>query len=82
MFTSRYVADLVKKLESCLMVVSVSLKIEFGQTQISVPKIGIPVTACIKSWCIHFTVPSGGRGALFFLREKMYTFSSTFIKKI
>ena len=31
---------------------------------------------------IHFTVPSGRRGALFFLWEQMYTSGSTFIKKI
>ena len=47
---SHYVADLIKKLGLCLMVVSVLLKIEFGPTQISVPKIGIPMskTACIN----------------------------------
>ena len=32
--------------------------------------------------CVHFTVPSGTRGALFFLWEQMYTSGSTFIKKI
>ena len=37
MFTLRYIT----KLELCLMVVSVLLKIELGHTQISVPKIGI-----------------------------------------
>ena len=31
---------------------------------------------------IHFTVPSGRRGALFFQWEQMYTSGSTFIKKI
>ena len=36
-----YIADLIKKPELRLMVVSVLLKIKFGQTQISVPKIGI-----------------------------------------
>ena len=36
MFTLRCVADLIKKLELSLMVVSVLLKIEFGYTQISV----------------------------------------------
>ena len=30
--------------------------------------------------CVHFTVPSGRRGALFFLWEQMYTSGSTFIK--
>ena len=46
---SDYVADLIKKLELCLTVVSVLLKIRFGHAQISVPKIGIPMlkTACI-----------------------------------
>ena len=38
---SDYVADLIKKLELCLIMVSVLLKIRFGHTQISVPKIGI-----------------------------------------
>ena len=32
--------------------------------------------------CVHFIVPSGGRGTLFFLSAEMYTFSSMFIKKI
>ena len=47
---SHYVADLVKILELCLMVVSVLLKIKFGHGQISVPKISIPMseTAYIK----------------------------------
>ena len=31
---------------------------------------------------VNFTVPSGRRGALFFLRGQMYTSGSTFIKKI
>ena len=30
---------------------------------------------------VHFIVPSGRRGARFFLREQMYTSGSTFIKK-
>ena len=33
----------------------------------------------VYMFCI---VPSGKRGALFFLRAQMYTFSSTFIKEI
>ena len=50
---SHYVADLTsnwKKLELHLMVVSVIIKTEFAHTQISVSKIGIPMskTACIK----------------------------------
>ena len=40
---SDYVADLTKKMELCLAVVSVLLKIRFGYVQISVPKIGIPM---------------------------------------
>ena len=40
---SDYVADLTKKMELCLAVVSVLLKIRFGHVQISVPKIGIPM---------------------------------------
>ena len=47
---SHYVADLLKKLEWCLMVVSVLLKNNFGQAQISVPKIGIPMS---KTVCIN-----------------------------
>ena len=40
--------DLNKKLELCLTVVSVLLKIRFAQAKISVPKIEIPMskTAC------------------------------------
>ena len=43
---------LIKKLELRLMLVSVLLKIKFGHTQISVPKIGILMseTACINPW--------------------------------
>ena len=46
---SHYVADLIKKLELHLMLVSILLKIKFGHAQISVPKIGVPIskTACI-----------------------------------
>ena len=42
---------IILKLELCLMVVSVLLKIELEHTQISVPKIGIPMlkTASINS---------------------------------
>ena len=52
---SHYVADLIKKLELHLMVASVVLKIKFGPAQISVPKIGTPMskTACINP-CPHF----------------------------
>ena len=47
---SHYVPDLIKKLELCLMVVSVLLKIKFGHVQISVPKMSIlmSTTACIN----------------------------------
>ena len=43
------------------MVVSVLLKIKFGHTQISVPKIGIPMlkTACINP-CIFYTHQANG----------------------
>ena len=41
---------MIKKLELCLMVVSVLLKTEFGHTQISVPKIGIPM---LKAACVN-----------------------------
>ena len=37
-------ADLIKKNELCLAVVSVLLKIRIGYTQISVPKIGISMS--------------------------------------
>ena len=45
-----------KKLELRLMVVLVLLKMKFGHAQISVPKIGIPMskTACINP-CVHRT---------------------------
>ena len=41
-----------KKLELCLMVVSLLIKIKFGYAQISVPKISIPMlkTACLNPW--------------------------------
>ena len=41
-----------EKLELCLTVVSVLLKIRFGHAQISMSKIGIPIskTACINPW--------------------------------
>ena len=44
------IADMIKKLELCLTVVSVLLNIRFGQAQISVPKICIPMSkiACIN----------------------------------
>ena len=49
---SHYVADFMKKLELCLMVISILLLIKFVPTQISVPKIGIRMskTACINPW--------------------------------
>ena len=45
-----HVMLLIKKLELRLMNVSVLLKIKFGHTQISVPKVNIPMseTACIN----------------------------------
>ena len=54
---SHYVADLLKKLKLCLMVVSVLLKNKFGHAQIRVPKISIPMskTACINL-CILFNI--------------------------
>ena len=49
---SHYDADLIKKLELCLMAVLVLLKIKFRHAQISVPKIGILMlkTTCINPW--------------------------------
>ena len=41
-----------------------------------------PLWICYAARCAHFTVPSGRRGALFFLWEQMYTCGSAFIKKI
>ena len=32
--------------------------------------------------CVHFTISSGRKGALFLLWEQMYTSGSTFIKEI
>ena len=40
-----------------------------------------PWSICCAGRCIHFTVPSGTRGALFFLRGQIYISGSTFIKK-
>ena len=47
---SHSVADLIKKQELCLTVVSILLKIRFRYAQISVPKIGVPMSkkACIN----------------------------------
>ena len=47
---SHYIADLIKKLELCLMIVSVLLEIKFGHVQISLPKISLSMskTACIN----------------------------------
>ena len=47
---SHYVADLIKKLEMNLMVVSVLLEIKFGHAQLSLPKIGIRM---LKAACIN-----------------------------
>ena len=41
-----------------------------------------PLRICYAARCVHITIPSGRRGALFFLWEQMYTSGSTFIKKI
>ena len=41
-----------------------------------------PLRICYDGRSVHFTVPSGRRDALFFLWEQMYTYGSTFIKKI
>ena len=41
-----------------------------------------PLSVYYAARCVHFTVPSRRRGALFFLWEQMYTSDSTFIKKI
>ena len=49
-------------------------------------KLASSVSACLwicyGARCVHFAVPSGRRGGLFFLRAEMYTFSSTFIKDL
>ena len=47
---SCYVTDMLKKLKLRLLVVIILVKIEFGHTQISAPKIGKPIrkTACIN----------------------------------
>ena len=47
---SHYIADLMKKLELHSMIVSVLLEIKFGHAQISVPKIGLPMS---KAACIN-----------------------------
>ena len=41
-----------------------------------------PLCIFYTARCVHFTVPSIRRGALFFLRGHMYTNGSRFIKKI
>ena len=41
-----------------------------------------PLCIFYTARCVHFTVPSIRRGALFFLRGHMYTNDSRFIKKI
>ena len=52
---SHYVVDLIKKLELGIMVVSDSLKIEFGYTQICVPKTGIPMWKTVSiNPCIQY----------------------------
>ena len=64
---SHYVADLIKKLELNLMVVSVLLEIKFGHAQLSLPKIGIRMlkAACISPWpkiyyyCLSWRTPLG-----------------------
>ena len=44
---SHYIADLIKKLELHLIIVSVLLEIKFGHAQISVPKIGLPMSKTV-----------------------------------
>ena len=41
-----------------------------------------PLWICYAARYVHFPVPSGRRGALFFQWEQMHTSGSTFIKKI
>ena len=50
LFSRYYIADLIKKLEWRLMIVSVLLEIKFEHAQVSVPKIGLRMskTACIN----------------------------------
>ena len=36
---------------------------------------------CYAATCVHFTVPSGSRGVLLFLREQIYTSASTLNSK-
>ena len=38
-------------------------------------------SAILPDLYLHFTVPSGRRGALFFLKGLMYTYRSTFVRK-
>ena len=46
---SHYVADLIKILELCLMVVPVVLKTKFRHAQVSLPKISIPMSKTTKT---------------------------------
>ena len=47
-----YITDMVKKLEVCLLLVLILVKIKFRQGQISMPKIGTPmsIAVCIDPW--------------------------------
>ena len=40
-----------------------------------------PLWICYTATYVHFTIPSGRRGAILLLREQMYTSGSTFIKE-
>ena len=51
---SYYVADLMKKLELRLIVVSVLLKIKFGHAHIRVPKIGKPMLETPVNFLIKY----------------------------
>ena len=67
-----YVTDMLKKLELHLLVVIILFKIEFGLTQISVPKFSKPIwkTACINP-CSH-TADIGEAIAHLFSEEQSF----------
>ena len=56
---SYYVNDMIKKLELCLLMILILLKIKFGHSLISFSKIGISFAkaAYIKLWLEYTTLP-------------------------
>ena len=80
-FSSYYVQTTLliwsKKLESCLTVVSILVKIRFGYTQIIVSKIGIPM---LKTVCINPWVYLSFFGVLVFVAYRLHKFAPILLK--